>query len=89
MVQENLTPEDLDLAISETTKVPDFLNANISLKFQRFGGFPEVAWRSFWIKNEEDKIVHFIFRPFIYPGYAIIFNIFKMIKNYSDPKTSY
>ena len=72
MVQENLTPEDLDLAISETTKVPDFLNANISLKFQRFGGFPEVAWRSFWVKNEEGKRIDFIFRTFIFPGYVLI-----------------
>ncbi|KAE9549266.1 hypothetical protein FO519_007516 [Halicephalobus sp. NKZ332] len=65
MLRENLTSEDLDVAISETIKIPSFLNVHLSLKFQKSGGFPEASWRSFWFKNEEGKRVDFIVRKFL------------------------
>ncbi|KAE9550075.1 hypothetical protein FO519_006707 [Halicephalobus sp. NKZ332] len=36
---------------------------------KKSGRFPEVAWRSFWIKNEEGKRVDFVSRKFSLPGY--------------------
>ena len=68
ILSENLTPEDLDVAIAETKKVPGFLNVHIALRFQRSGDFPEVSWRSFWIKNDEGKRVDIVVREFLVPG---------------------
>ena len=73
MLQENLTSENLDVAISETKKAPDFLNIHHALKLQKSGGFPEVNWRSFWIKNDEGKRVDFVSRAFSLPGYVLNF----------------
>ena len=68
ILRENLTVEDLDVALSETRKIPDFLNVHTALKFQKSGDFPEISWRSFWLKNEEGKRVDFVVREFLVPG---------------------
>jgi len=69
MLHENLTSEDLDVGISETENIPYVINANRSLKFQKYRTFPEVAWRSFWIRNDKGKRVDLIVRPLLIPEY--------------------
>lgn len=88
MLCENLTHEDLDIVISETTKIPDFLNVNISLKFQRFSKFSEVSWRSFWIKNEEGKRVDFVSRELLVPEYVLLKLFNNHINEFPDLKVS-
>ena len=72
MLRENLTPEDLDIAISETENNPYFIAAHVPLKFQKSGQISDVAWRSFWIKNDEGKRVDFVCREFLLPRYVFL-----------------
>uniref|UniRef100_A0AC34QUZ5 Glycine N-acyltransferase-like protein n=1 Tax=Panagrolaimus sp. JU765 TaxID=591449 RepID=A0AC34QUZ5_9BILA len=69
MLLENLTNEDLDRAIAETTNYPAFLTLHFCLQNQRCGLFPEVKWRSFWMKNELGQRIDFSSRSYTFPGF--------------------